>query len=297
MNCLDCGHAPEQHADTGLALCEHPVCPCVGLHLDVGDCVPGCYEVDYRSCDVCGKVESHDDCSMFDWVNGVCEDCDPDIVFADENAWRILGFDSERDYLNACNTGCVCSELQDELVATPDLIASNTTGRATSARGVDNHPPPATLRVRQRKGCKMGYYVRYEGTITVPPAKHDNILEALKNLNHRHDLKHGGAFGANVSPDPYESRWFSWMPPRYHEQVESVWDVLELLGFDGTPNESGVYEVYYDSKTGDEDLFLEELVRNGGEVDLYATGEDDHHWHLISEDGQLRSRTGRVVYD
>jgi len=88
MNCLDCGHTPEQHAPDVDAVCLMD-CPCDGLHLYVpGDCTELCFEVLYRTCDVCDKVEFHDDCSPYDWVNGVCEDCDPSILNLPENAWR-----------------------------------------------------------------------------------------------------------------------------------------------------------------------------------------------------------------
>ncbi|MCA1799787.1 MAG: hypothetical protein LC650_00650 [Actinobacteria bacterium] len=42
-----------------------------------------------RECDECGRVELHDDCSPYDWVNGVCEICDPTILTLPENAWRL----------------------------------------------------------------------------------------------------------------------------------------------------------------------------------------------------------------
>lgn len=87
MNCLDCGHPGNLHRNDATAVCL--LCLCGGLHLDVGDCTEECYEVNYRTCDECDKVEPHDDCSPFDWVNGVCETCDPSILTLPENAWRV----------------------------------------------------------------------------------------------------------------------------------------------------------------------------------------------------------------
>ena len=88
MTCLDCGHSAGDHDLTAEAPCLMD-CPCDSLHLEMGDCSDECYEVNYRSCDVCDKVEFHDECSPYDWVNGVCEDCDPSILFLPENAWRV----------------------------------------------------------------------------------------------------------------------------------------------------------------------------------------------------------------
>jgi len=87
INCLDCGHGSDEHDLSPDAGCLMD-CPCTSLHLDVGDCDDHCYEVNYRSCDECGKVEFHDDCSPYDWVNGVCETCDPYIILRPENIWR-----------------------------------------------------------------------------------------------------------------------------------------------------------------------------------------------------------------
>jgi hypothetical protein len=141
----------------------------------------------------------------------------------------------------------------------------------------------------------MGYYVDYQGTITIPSDKRDAILDALKNLNHQHDLKRGGRSPA--TGDPYEDKWFSWMPSRYHETVSTPEEVLELLGFDLTPKTSQTYTVYYSDKTGAEDVFLDTLVSAGGVVDLTCSGEEGEHWLWQTSNGQLVTRYGRVVYE
>lgn len=146
----------------------------------------------------------------------------------------------------------------------------------------------------------MGYYVTYEGEITFPSDREDEIVAALKALNHRHDLKTGGR--SPRSGDPYEDYWFSWLPSRYHEDdlLQTVEDVLRLLGFDDfyaeIAGDQTTLTVTYDSKMGSEDVFLNEISKFG-EVDLYVTGEDGDKWRYLTKDGELLSYNGYVSYD
>lgn len=143
----------------------------------------------------------------------------------------------------------------------------------------------------------MGYYVDYQGTICIPPALEEQTLQALKDLNKRHNLKTGGRSPA--TGDPYEDRWFSWMPSRYHETVTSCDEVLELLGFElGEPDDEGCRSVYYSNKVGAEEHFLHTIVECGGSVALDCNGEEwGDHWKWETINGQLYHREGRVVFD
>lgn len=71
--CLSCMHDAEFHEDTADAFCT--LCDCTSLHLDVGTCTDECYNNGLRSCDICGRVTDAGDYP--DWVDGVCEICDP----------------------------------------------------------------------------------------------------------------------------------------------------------------------------------------------------------------------------
>jgi hypothetical protein len=140
----------------------------------------------------------------------------------------------------------------------------------------------------------MGYYVQYDGSIHIPDDRRDDILQALKDLNHRHELKRGGRFPA--TGDPYEDTWFSWMPAKYHETVESVEDVLSLLGFEGMERGQSRHYVHYDNKMGDERIFLQTIVQAGGEVHLGARGEDGALWLYRGADGLFQELDGEIVY-
>lgn len=146
----------------------------------------------------------------------------------------------------------------------------------------------------------MGYYVTYDGEVSFPTAREGEIVEALKALNHRHDLKPAGRFPK--TGDPYEDYWFSWLPSRYHEdeRLDNVESILIMLGFDtkviGEHNGYTTIVVTYDNKIGSEEVFLNELSKFGF-VDIYATGEDGDKWRYLTKDGDLLQYNGYVSYD
>jgi hypothetical protein len=124
----------------------------------------------------------------------------------------------------------------------------------------------------------MGYYINAHGTITMPRSLEAEALNGLKMLNYDHDAKRGGIMG---NPEAtFATRWYSWMPERWHEQVESVDEVLELLGFEITKSRQAglnVYTLTYDNKTGQEDVFLNRLAEYA-QVDIEVVGEDGQRW-------------------
>jgi len=125
----------------------------------------------------------------------------------------------------------------------------------------------------------MGYYITAEGVVEVPVSDEAAAVAALKALNHDHGMKRGGG---GRSDDPYEVKWYSWMPPRYHEDenLRTVGDVLEMLGFgvhSGVKAGINIYSVDYDNKTGQEDVFLNCLARYA-QVTVDVVGEDGARW-------------------
>jgi len=108
-------------------------------------------------------------------------------------------------------------------------------------------------------------------------------VAALKALNHDHGMKRGGG---GSSDDPYENKWYSWMPPRYHENddLRSVRHILEMLGFEvGATRkaDTNVYTVTYDNKSGQEDVFLNRLAEFAHIV-IEVKGEDGAMWRWVN---------------
>lgn len=146
----------------------------------------------------------------------------------------------------------------------------------------------------------MGYYVTYEGEISFPSNREDVIVDALKALNHRHELKGGGRHPK--TGDLYDDYWFAWMPSRYHEDesLSTLQSILEMLGFEQTYSETDngwtTITVTYDNKIGSEEIFLNEISRFG-RIDIYASGEDGDKWRYLTVNGELLQYTGAVSYD
>lgn len=153
----------------------------------------------------------------------------------------------------------------------------------------------------------MGYYISYEGTVDFHKRDEDKLVNAIRNLNFRHDLKTGGSFPKAPDADPFSNTWFSWLPPRYHEdpEINSVDAILLMLGFQTSSDCGPRYddgtniisiEVSYDDKTGAERIFLAELARNGAAIRLEYRGEDGDTGLLQTADGRLVEYYGFTEY-
>lgn len=126
----------------------------------------------------------------------------------------------------------------------------------------------------------MGYYVEIvESTAYIPAHLTALAYERMCELNKRNDLKLGGSwFGGEQ-----REWWFSWMDPNYPETCKDAQEVLEQLGFEVSKmievgvDGFGLKIVGYDSKTGQEDLFLcviKDLIHGK----IKWEGEDGEKW-------------------
>lgn len=112
----------------------------------------------------------------------------------------------------------------------------------------------------------MGYYVSIEdSTFTIPVENLDAAYEKMCQLNFTvpNRQKGGGSYpGKDKAPNlgPNEHSWFSWMDWNYHQTCSDVSKILNNLGFDTDYDDAGnLLIVGYDSKTGQEDLFLKAI--------------------------------------
>lgn len=146
----------------------------------------------------------------------------------------------------------------------------------------------------------MGYYVNYEGRIEFKTSDESTIVAGLKALNFKHEMKGGGRYPKG-GEDPFEDAWFAWMPKRYHEydDLTTVDSILALLGFKVVQrddlNGRSFLTVTYDNKTGDEDVFLNELAR-WAEIELEGEGEDGSRWLYETACNTLFVREQVVAY-
>lgn len=135
----------------------------------------------------------------------------------------------------------------------------------------------------------MGYFVTItEADFQIP--EREDVLQVLKDLNHDPSVIKRGSGWQNGQKI---GSWFSWMPENYDEHVTSVKEVFELLGFDTREHEDTggnrlVELVGYDSKIGQEDLFLMAVapfVSEGNYINW--RGEDGALYRHEVRDGAL----------
>jgi len=139
----------------------------------------------------------------------------------------------------------------------------------------------------------MGYVIEAMGTISYAPEDEEFIVHAVKDLNHQHHLKRGGR--SPKTGDPYDDLWFSWVPPRYHEdeKINSVLAILEMIGFEcdgagfGEPGRV-TYSISLDAKQGQEVYFLQAMAP-WCEIYVEVRGEEFGDFRLWKSDS---SQTG-----
>lgn len=142
----------------------------------------------------------------------------------------------------------------------------------------------------------MGYYVRLTNVDFTIPAEHlDAAYAAVCALNTTHHKeKRGGSWSGGKETE----KWFSWMDPNYPDVCKDLVEVMEMLGFDCGIEDDGSFHIYsYDSKAGQEDLFLETLapyVKDGSF--LYWMGEDGEQWGNLYKDGKFHHAQAHITF-
>lgn len=143
----------------------------------------------------------------------------------------------------------------------------------------------------------MGFYVETVSVdVTIPAAKLPEALQVLKDLDkpENNHLKGGGSWSGGV-----QTGWhYSWMNGDWAETAKSCSEIFQKLGFTDTyENENGLELGYYDSKTGNEDVFLNAVapfVDAGSYVEW--RGEDGSVWKNVFDGQKMKTLSGRIVY-
>lgn len=138
----------------------------------------------------------------------------------------------------------------------------------------------------------MGYEINItDANFTIPAKNLDAAYQEMCALNQHDDLKHGGSSTG--------AKWFPWMDQNYPETCKNAQDILEQLGFHTeTQMDGSLSLVSYDSKVGQEDLFLDVIapfVANGSYIEW--KGEDGDRWRHEIDGGRLIQKTGRIIWE
>lgn len=114
----------------------------------------------------------------------------------------------------------------------------------------------------------MGYWVNItEGTVTIPKANLEEAYKRMCALNDNDAIKRGGQWGGEVSSDSprpegmnyHPARWFSWMDADYPSTCADAKAILRELGFELEDRDGDICIFGYDSKVGQEELFLDAI--------------------------------------
>ena len=135
----------------------------------------------------------------------------------------------------------------------------------------------------------MGYYIHLNyGNWEIEESPES--LAAVREMPKKyHAVKRGGSSSGE--------KWFSWMNDENIENAETVESVFQALGFETSKSHDGFTLEGYESKTGQEDLFLAVLApwtKDGSYLEF--TGEDNNFWRYSVKDGRMYYEDGVREY-
>lgn len=122
----------------------------------------------------------------------------------------------------------------------------------------------------------MGYYVQIKkSNAKILSQNLGRAYEKMCALNITHDdQKRGGSWSGGKQI----SKHFSWMDGNYPDTCANAKEILEQMGFETEYDRMGnLWLTGYDSKMGQEDIFLEAIKFDGvGKIEWF--GEDGETW-------------------
>jgi hypothetical protein len=129
----------------------------------------------------------------------------------------------------------------------------------------------------------MGTYININGDFVIKKSNIPHAVQALKDLNQKHELKRGGTFKGE--------KWYAWMDPDYDKKMDSIEEILGESGLGFTiiksdfDSQKVMYHVAYNDKWGQHEVFfiamcpyLESLELNHfcDELDY-----EDQQWKIV----------------
>lgn len=133
----------------------------------------------------------------------------------------------------------------------------------------------------------MGYYVQGDShKFLLKAGQEDAIRAAIRELNTHDELKNGGSYSGGEKKE----MWFSWMNDFPYDKDFTTVELLERIGFDDvdTDIDGNIIHLFYDGKTGQENLFLATLapfIEDGSIIEW--KGEEDERWRWVFEGGEM----------
>jgi hypothetical protein len=136
----------------------------------------------------------------------------------------------------------------------------------------------------------MGYYIDLTHAEWEIPETAE-VLQALKeSVTKYHAIKRGGSSNGES--------WFSWMSDESILNAEKAITIFNDLGFETSETDNGFTLEAYNSKTGQEDVFLAVVApfcEDGSYVEF--RGEDGAEWQYSVRNGKLHYAEVRKSFD
>lgn len=133
----------------------------------------------------------------------------------------------------------------------------------------------------------MGYNVTLSASnVELPREKLDQIYQIWCAINapQFNKLKHGGSWSGGKET----AKWYSWMDEDYPSTCKNVKDILDMLGFYYTEEDTGNIKIEgYNSKTGQEDLFFVAIAHLLPDSTIDWNGEDGDRFTWEFKDGKM----------
>lgn len=130
----------------------------------------------------------------------------------------------------------------------------------------------------------MGYYVNIEDcSFFIERKNFEPAMQALRELDKRDELKLRSYVNGVDKPTH-----FSWMDAYWAENVKTLPEFLDMARFECSENEDGLFIHYFNSKFGDERVFLVAIapyIEDGSYI--IWRGEDGQLWRDRFRDGKM----------
>ena len=141
----------------------------------------------------------------------------------------------------------------------------------------------------------MGYNITMEdGSIDIPNEHLEAVYVKMCTLNDLPDeYKNGGAYSGGKRT----GAWFSWMPADYPNVCRNAQEILEELGFTCRQTSEYLVADMYDSKVGQEKVFIAAIAPWIDEpCEVYWVGEDGARWKWTFDHGVMIEHEGHLTY-
>lgn len=135
----------------------------------------------------------------------------------------------------------------------------------------------------------MGYYIDLTSSSWEIAESAESLATVREMPKKYHAIKRGGSSNGD--------KWFSWMNDIEIETAESVEAVFNALGFETTKTEGGFTLNSYNSKTGQEDLFLAVMApftKDGSDIEW--RGEDGALWKFEVRGGRMFRTDSEIIW-